>query len=617
MTDPLIMARIFSIAVIVVIAITLIHASTPRRENWPRAGWGFALFLEAARRAIEIASPGFLAHAPIPGDTIQLMVMSGLFIAAASGRRRNVTTWVASSLGISAIAAVTSASRPDLAALFVPSALILAGLATWRWRRPTMMIAAAATLGWGGLHIAELLMVHKSLEPASLQLATALLALVSGLAILADMIVPARYSRIRSSGSTQTRRRQEIRFSELEKSQELEDTEAREDDLELEPSFDGPTHEPDRLLNTALSSMAEGLVAVGANSQILLINDALKRFLDLTDRDDLVGRNFEDVLLEVSARGDLGPGDPVAAANSFADRLDRVARAEEPAFEWALPDGRTCLVSSDLLPDEGSIFTFTDVTEQRNALRVMASARDAAERGNKTKTEFLTRISHELRTPLNSIIGFAGMLRNETLGPLGAKDYREYASNIGDAGETLLAQINAILDVARIEAGTIKLTEAIIDPRAILEAAITAAMATAASREVAFSHFIAPDLPAMRADETRLGQIVAHLLDNALKFSTPGSQVMIRALADHFEGITISVSDEGIGMTDEQVNNAFEPFAQADTALDRQFEGTGLGLSMVKGLVDLHGGRITIASVPNQGTTVSVIFPPERMVLTL
>jgi two-component system, cell cycle sensor histidine kinase PleC len=427
------------------------------------------------------------------------------------------------------------------------------------------------------------------------------------------MIVPARYSRIRSSGSTQTRRRQEIRFSELEKSQELEDTEAREDDLELEPSFDGPTHEPDRLLKTALSSMAEGLIAIDANSQILLINDALKRFLDLTGPDDLVGRNFEDVLLEVSARGDLGPGDPVAAANSFADRLDRVARAEEPAFEWALPDGRTCLVSSDLLPDEGSIFTFTDVTEQRNALRVMTSARDAAERGNKTKTEFLTRISHELRTPLNSIIGFAGMLRNETLGPLGAKDYREYASNIGDAGETLLAQINAILDVARIEAGTIKLTEAIIDPRTILEAA----MATAASREVAFSHFIAPDLPAMRADETRLGQIVAHLLDNALKFLTPGSQVMIRALADHFEGITISVSDEGIGMTDEQVNNAFEPFAQADTALDRQFEGTGLGLSMVKGLVDLHGGRITIASVPNQGTTVSVIFPPERMVLTL
>jgi signal transduction histidine kinase len=183
--------------------------------------------------------------------------------------------------------------------------------------------------------------------------------------------------------------------------------------------------------------------------------------------------------------------------------------------------------------------TFTDVTEQRNALRVMAQARDAAERGNKAKTEFLTRMSHELRTPLNSIIGFAGMLRNETLGPIGGEAYRGFANSIAMSGETLLSQINAIIDVARLEAGTIRLTEALIDPAAILESEISTATPAATARNIGLSYYLAPDLPAMRADEHRLRQILGHLLDNALKFSGPGTQILVRAEIDPLEGMAI------------------------------------------------------------------------------
>lgn len=619
MTDLVILAQFFAIVVIVAVAIALFLASLSNSENWPKAGWGGALALEAARRAIMLFWPDLARDAPVPPDTVQFLVMACFFIAATAGRGRHTTRWVAGGLAASAVAAMVTAYRPEFAALFAPAALILAGVVSWRWRRSAMVIAAIAVFGWGGLDLAMALGIHDAIEPTAMTLTTGFLATVSGLAVFTDLVIPGRHARIRSFG---TRRRpgqwRGAMIATGEAGGDPEETYGTEEDDTLEHRIEETT----LLLDTTLSSMAEGLVAVGADSRILLLNDALRRFLDLNDTPDLAGKDltgeeFENILLTVAQRGDLGPGDPISVADEFLGRIMGMAESQEPAFEWTLPDGRTCLVSCDQLPGGGLISTFTDVTEQRNTLRIMAQARDAAERGNKAKTEFLTRMSHELRTPLNSIIGFAGMLRNEVLGPIGVEDYRGFADNIGASGQTLLSQINAILDVARLEAGTLGLTESIIDLRAVLEAAIVAAKSTASVRGIGFSYYLAPDLPAIRADEHRLGQILAHLFDNALKFSPSGSQIIVRALADPFEGVTILVSDQGIGMTDEQVNSAFEPFAQADTALDRQFQGAGLGLSLVKGLVDLHRGKITVASVPNQGTTVSVTLPPERIVLDL
>jgi signal transduction histidine kinase len=616
MTEPVILAQFLAIAVIAVVSIALVFASFPNRENWPKAGWGAALGFEAARRAIALLAPDLIRDAPIPPDTAQFLVMCGFFAAAASGHKRHATVWVAAALAISMVGAITAAYRPDYAALFAPVALILAGLTLWRWWRATMMIAAIAVLGWGGLALAEKSGIYAVLDPTAMALTTGLLALVSGLAVFIDLIVPTHIPRVRSGGAGGTSRRRwggVIGNGEHapwpQRSNSAKDDRARDLQRRIE--------ETEGLLETTMSSMSEGLVAIGGNSEVRLMNDALRRFLDLNDSENLLGKDFQAILLEVARRGDLGPGDPGSAADVFIARVWASAESQEPAFEWTLPDGRTCLVSSDPLPDGGIIATFTDVTEQRNTIRIMAQARDAAERGNKAKTEFLTRMSHELRTPLNAIIGFAGMLRDETLGPIGVEDYRVFATDIGTSGQTLLFQINGILDVARLEAGTLGLTETIIDTRAVLLSAISVAEATAAFREIGFSHYLVADLPAIRADEYRLSQIFGHLLDNALKFSSPGGQVMVRAMADPFEGTSIVVSDHGIGMTDEQVNSAFEPFAQADMALDRQFQGTGLGLSLVKGLVELHGGKITIASVPNQGTTVSVTLPPERIVAVL
>ena len=500
MTDPVTMAQFFAIAVMAAVAIALLCSSLPSRENWPKAGWGAALVAEAARRAVTLLAPDLARDTPVPPDTVQFLVMCGFFVAAAFGRGRHATAWISASLAISVVAAVAAAYRPGYAAVFAAVALVLAGTATWRWWRATMMIAATAIFAWGGLALAAASGSHDILEPASMALATGLLAVASGLAILTDLTVPTRNSRIRSTGVKRIPRRRRDPVTGEGETPEWPPEESRAVDDEDDDALRRRHDEINRLLDTTLSSMAEGLVAVGANSRVLLINDALRRFLDLDDADAPEGKDFKVILREVAERGDLGPGDPVAAADAFIDHIRVLAGSQEPAFEWTLPDGRACLVSSDPLPGGGMIATFTDVTEQRNALWIMAQARDAAERGNKAKTEFLTRMSHELRTPLNSIIGFAGMLRDEALGPIGVADYRVFANDIGASGQSLLSQINAILDVARLEAGTLGLTEAIIDPRAVLETTIATAETVASVREIGFSYFLAPDLPAIRAD---------------------------------------------------------------------------------------------------------------------
>ncbi len=621
MSDPANLAEFFAVAVMAAVALALMFATLPDRENWSKTGWGLAMALEAILRGVTLKYPAVLADFLVPADTIHYFVACGFFVAAAAGRKRHAHAWIASALAISATGAIASASLPHLAALFGPAALALASLAAWRWRWSAMTIVALSMIAWAGLAAARKTGLVAEFSPGEMALATSLLVIVSGLALFVEILRPGRYTRERSGGILRRPRRRpdpqvnlgpvpdiEAQGGERGPGRDGDHAEARDIEQTLEIS---------QLLSTILSSMTEGLVILDGAGKTVVMNDTFRRFLDLSDEPDVMDLDFQSLLGKIAHRGDLGPGDPTIAAETFFAQLREVAQNQQPAFEWDLPDGRACLVSGDIMADGGLLATFTEITEQRNTLRVMSQARDAAERGNRAKTEFLTRMSHELRTPLNSIIGFAGMLRDEALGPIGVEEYRGFANDIGASGQVLLSRINAVLDVARLEAGTLKLTEAIIDPSAVLEAAIADARPGVAASGIGFHHFIAPDLPALRADEARLRQILDHLLDNALKFSQTGGEITVRALTDPFEGIAIHVSDQGIGMTDEQVSGAFEPFGQADTALNRQYEGTGLGLALVKGLVDLHGGRITIASVPDRGTTITVILPPERMVLDL
>ena len=234
-----------------------------------------------------------------------------------------------------------------------------------------------------------------------------------------------------------------------------------------------------------------------------------------------------------------------------------------------------------------------------------------AETASRAKSGFLANMSHELRTPLNAIIGFAEVIEQETFGPTVPR-YREYAGDIRGSGRHLLQVINDILDLAKVEAGQMLLHEARLDPALVMQGCVRLIKPRAAKSNVRIQTTFDPHLPVLLADEARLRQIGLNLLSNAVKFTKAGGRVSVSTGLASDGGIMIAVSDTGIGMTPEEIAIALEPFQQVTSSLSRTNEGTGLGLPLTRTLVELHGGRLEVASTPGRGTTVKATFPSSR-----
>ena len=237
-------------------------------------------------------------------------------------------------------------------------------------------------------------------------------------------------------------------------------------------------------------------------------------------------------------------------------------------------------------------------------------AKIGAETANRTKSVFLANMSHELRTPLNAIIGFSEIIKIAMFGPLGER-YRGYGGDIFDSGTHLLNLINEILDLSKLEAGQFELHEEDLDLPAIIQACMHLMEPQAEKAKIQLSKACDNALPVIHADDRRMRQILLNLLSNAVKFTPKGGQVRVSA---HLKSgsLTIAVSDTGIGMAPEDIPKALEAFGQIDSKTSRKHHGTGLGLPLVKHLVELHGGTLTIESKVNIGTTVTVALPPER-----
>jgi signal transduction histidine kinase len=238
------------------------------------------------------------------------------------------------------------------------------------------------------------------------------------------------------------------------------------------------------------------------------------------------------------------------------------------------------------------------------------AAKETAETANRVKSEFLANMSHELRTPLNAVIGFSDIIRMEVFGP-GLPRYREYATDINRAGTHLLCVINDILEFTKAEAGKLELRIEQVDLGEVIEEAVRLVRQQAAEQNLQLRLDIGP-LPLLALDRLRVKQILLNLLSNAIKFTHDGGKVLVEAGQDASGGVVICVRDTGIGIAPDMLPLVFEPFKQIDSDLARKFDGTGLGLSLVKTFIELHGGEVRIESKWAQGTAVFISFPAAR-----
>jgi PAS domain S-box-containing protein len=265
--------------------------------------------------------------------------------------------------------------------------------------------------------------------------------------------------------------------------------------------------------------------------------------------------------------------------------------------------------SGALLCYEGTVEDVTEKFEQERALRV---ALRQAEIANRMKAAFLAAMSHELKTPLNAVLGFSEIIRDQVLGPVGHEAYRDYAGDIHESGMRLLSVINDVLDVSRLEGGLLT-----IEPRRenlldVAENAIKLARGlTQDKRGIEID--VPADTPSVDVDPRRLAQAVGNLLANALKFTPEGGKVRFVARLAQDGGIHLIVEDSGIGMAQETIAAALEPFRQLDGSLARRFEGAGLGLSISKALAELHGGCLMVKSAVGEGTIVTITLPAMRV----
>ena len=249
-----------------------------------------------------------------------------------------------------------------------------------------------------------------------------------------------------------------------------------------------------------------------------------------------------------------------------------------------------------------------EVERHRETEDRLRQAMDMAVRANTSKSAFLASMSHELRTPLNAIVGFSDFMRQETLGKIKPSRYLTYLDDICRSSEHLLSLIEKTLDISKIEAGKYDLRRETIPLARLAEEAGRIVHDLAAEKQLQV-HYDIPDGLEIFADPQAARQILINLLNNAVKFNRSRGRVAVNSVCDSGQAVTIAVSDTGCGIDREMLEKVFEPFAQASPQRARQTTGSGLGLSIVKRLAELHGGSVSVDSWPGKGTTVSVRLP--------
>ncbi|MGA2942229.1 MAG: ATP-binding protein [Xanthobacteraceae bacterium] len=314
----------------------------------------------------------------------------------------------------------------------------------------------------------------------------------------------------------------------------------------------------------------------------------------------------------LTALGDAAASDE-ARSVEFRVRRESVAANGAPTVEFVWIEMR-CRPLNHAAIDAGMpgnrevVAVSRDITLRKQQQQDLEEARLEAERANAAKGRFLATMSHELRTPLNAIIGFSEMLKKEDELRLDAVRREEYAGVINDSGNHLLAVVNGILDMSKIETGNFEITSESFQPAHVVVGCCDMLVLRAREAGITLEKIVGDNLPEIVADKRALNQILLNLLSNAIRFTDRGGKVTVSARAEATR-MTFVIEDTGVGISEEDLARVGEPYFQAESSYDRRYGGTGLGLSIVQGLVRLHGGDLSIQSRIGEGTRITVSLP--------
>jgi len=353
----------------------------------------------------------------------------------------------------------------------------------------------------------------------------------------------------------------------------------------------------------SIDNLYEGIAVFGSDGRLKLSNPAFARMWGLAP-EELTGEPHISDIVERTRRF----FDPRKDWAALKERIiGRLSARETIRDRLERPDGSVLDHVSVPLPDGGSLLTYIDVTDSTRVERALRERNAALETADRLKSEFIANVSYELRTPLNAIIGFAEILNLQYFGTLNERQV-EYSRGIVEASQRLLALINDILDIATIEAGHLQLDLASVDLRTLFGALQVLAGERARNCELGLELTCAPDVGLVVADERRLKQAIYNLISNAIKFTPPGGRITVTAMRDA-EEVSITVVDTGVGIPPEDQQRVFEKFAQIGNA--PRHGGAGVGMALVRSLIELHGGSVSLESQPGQGTTVTCRIPAK------
>ncbi|GAB4207532.1 MAG: hypothetical protein OHK0022_35870 [Roseiflexaceae bacterium] len=372
-----------------------------------------------------------------------------------------------------------------------------------------------------------------------------------------------------------------------------------------------------RLLAHAIKSTSECVSITDMEDRIMYVNDAFLETYGFTE-DEVMGKKID---LIRSPNNPLSQTTQIYPATLNGGWQGELLNRRKDGSEFPI------FLSTSLLRNEhrepvALIGVATDITERKRAQEELERAKEAAEAANRSKSAFLANMSHELRTPLNAIIGYSEMLQEEAQ-DMGQDDFVPDLQKIHTAGKHLLALINDILDLSKIEAGKMDLYLESFDVGTLVDDVVATVKPLVQTRSNTLVINAQPDIGTMRADLTKVRQSLFNLLSNASKFTENGRITLDVFTQEHpnpaiddppFTTINFRVSDTGIGMTPEQLGKLFQPFTQADSSTTRKYGGTGLGLAITRRFCQMMDGDITVESTPGQGTTFTITLP--RVVMT-